>query len=37
MVTSSKVVKLGNVSPGNVIGHVYVFVVTTNLENNADT
>ena len=32
-----KVVKLGNVSPGNVIGYIYTLVVTDSLENNADT
>ena len=28
MISSFKVVKLGNVSPGNVIGYVYTLVVT---------
>ena len=37
MVSSFKVVRLGNVSPGSVIGYVYTLVVTANLDNNADT
>lgn len=37
MVIFFKVVKLGNVSLGNVIGYVYVFVVIINFENNVDT
>lgn len=37
MVSSFKVVSLGSVSPGNVIGYVYTLVVTAHLENNADT
>lgn len=37
MISSFKAVKLGNVSPGNVIGYIYTLVVTDSLENNADT
>ena len=37
MISSFKVVKLGNVSPGNVIGYIYTLVVIDSLENNADT